>query len=157
MRTPEPTDRPSSVRPAGSSSVVPLRPSTEKPTGPDDAPTIITAPRPAAPADPSLGLTPGSRLGHFEIIGAVGAGGMAAVLKARDLELGDARQLLEVRHSITRYRIELLAFHCNARPQSGRSSSTRRWLRATQFHEYALPAPHARIAAALQGGAEGSP
>ncbi|MGL6095594.1 MAG: serine/threonine-protein kinase, partial [Fimbriiglobus sp.] len=31
--------------------------------------------------------TPGSRLGHFEIIGTVGAGGMAAVLKARDLEL----------------------------------------------------------------------
>lgn len=88
MRTPEPTDRPSSVRPAGSSSVVPLRPSTESPASPDDAPTIITAPRPAAPADPTLGLTPGSRLGHFEIVGAVGVGGMAAVLKARDLELG---------------------------------------------------------------------
>ena len=30
----------------------------------------------------------GRRLGHFELIEAIGAGGMAAVLKARDLELG---------------------------------------------------------------------
>jgi hypothetical protein len=94
MRIPEPTDRPSSARhppggppadppgPNGPSSVVPLRASA------DDAPTVITTPRPAAPADPGLGLAPGERLGHFELIGAVGSGGMAAVLKARDLELG---------------------------------------------------------------------
>jgi tRNA A-37 threonylcarbamoyl transferase component Bud32 len=97
MRTPEPTDRSSAARPPaglppdsrnGSSSVVPLRPSAEPPTGPDDAPTIITTPRPAVPSDPSLGLAAGSKLGHFEVIGSVGVGGMAAVLKARDLELG---------------------------------------------------------------------
>ncbi|MDB5309177.1 MAG: hypothetical protein JWO38_3379 [Gemmataceae bacterium] len=66
----------------------------------DDAPTVITqhgrtppAARPAAPPPPPyvVGDVPsvaGRRLGHFELIEAIGAGGMAAVLKARDLELG---------------------------------------------------------------------
>lgn len=70
---------------------------------PDDAPTVITHPdRPRAvgssvvpvPVPPPpyvVGEVPslaGRRLGHFELIEAVGAGGMAAVLKARDQELG---------------------------------------------------------------------
>lgn len=68
----------------------------------DDAPTVIThpnAPRPASsssvvtvpPPPYVVGETPslaGRRLGHFELIESVGAGGMAAVLKARDQELG---------------------------------------------------------------------
>ncbi len=96
MRTPPSPDRPSSSRhPAGGppaespqqngpSSVVPLRP-----PNPDDAPTVITTPRPgAAAAEPDLGLAVGGRLGHFELVGSLGAGGMAAVLQARDLELG---------------------------------------------------------------------
>ena len=33
-------------------------------------------------------MAPGFRLGHFEVIDAIGAGGMATVLKARDLDLG---------------------------------------------------------------------
>ncbi|MCI0705367.1 MAG: serine/threonine protein kinase [Planctomycetia bacterium] len=62
----------------------------------DDAPTVITqhnrAQHPATPIPlPVSGETPsiaGRRLGNYELIEAVGAGGMAAVLKARDLELG---------------------------------------------------------------------
>ena len=63
----------------------------------DDAPTIITLnakkaigpsqPVPLAVASDPLSVA-GRRLGHFELIEAIGAGGMAAVLKARDLELG---------------------------------------------------------------------
>ncbi|MFM8274740.1 MAG: protein kinase domain-containing protein [Gemmata sp.] len=61
----------------------------------DDAPTVITQnpnkPRPPAPTPPPAGDAPsitGRCLGHYELIEAIGAGGMAAVLKARDLELG---------------------------------------------------------------------
>ncbi|QEG26318.1 Serine/threonine-protein kinase PrkC [Gemmata obscuriglobus] len=64
----------------------------------DDAPTIITKngdKTPLTPPPPPLPLAgseppsvAGRRLGHFELIEAIGAGGMAAVLKARDLELG---------------------------------------------------------------------
>ncbi len=52
----------------------------------DDAPTIIGPSRRAA--HEGLALAPGFRLGHFEVIDAIGAGGMATVLKARDLDLG---------------------------------------------------------------------
>ncbi|MGL6073879.1 MAG: serine/threonine-protein kinase [Fimbriiglobus sp.] len=58
------------------------------PTNPDDEPTIISSFRSVPPTDPSLGLTIGSSLGQFEILESVGAGGMAAVLKARDRDLG---------------------------------------------------------------------
>ncbi|HYH65677.1 MAG TPA: serine/threonine-protein kinase, partial [Urbifossiella sp.] len=60
----------------------------------DDAPTVITNAHGHPPPPPPpyvVGDTPnlaGRRLGHFELIEAVGAGGMAAVLKARDLDLG---------------------------------------------------------------------
>lgn len=65
----------------------------------DDAPTVITKNQSGGPAHtpppvpvpvvvsgevPSVA---GRKLGHFELIEAVGAGGMAAVLKARDTEL----------------------------------------------------------------------
>jgi hypothetical protein len=54
-----------------------------------DSPTVISAIRPRAAVDPKLGESlAGRRLGHFELIETVGAGGMAAVLKARDLDLG---------------------------------------------------------------------
>ncbi len=101
----KPSDAPSDLVPLGGSSAP--RPSTGSdiaqflahPNGPaansDDAPTVITKhPNAAAPLPvplPVMGEAPsiaGRRLGHFELIEAVGAGGMAAVLKARDLELG---------------------------------------------------------------------
>jgi hypothetical protein len=60
----------------------------------DDSPTIITRAHQQPPTPTSLPVSgdvpsiAGRRLGHFELIEAIGAGGMAAVLKARDLELG---------------------------------------------------------------------
>jgi serine/threonine protein kinase len=65
------------------SSAIRLRPAP--PDNTDDAPTVLTAGRPKTTARP---IVAGQRLGHFELIEAVGAGGMATVLKARDLELG---------------------------------------------------------------------
>jgi hypothetical protein len=55
-----------------------------------EPPTVITGNRPRAGAfDPNLGnALAGRKLGHFELIEAVGAGGMGAVLRARDLDLG---------------------------------------------------------------------
>jgi serine/threonine protein kinase len=54
----------------------------------DQSPTVITSNRPRT-FDSKLGESlSGRRLGQFELIEAVGAGGMAAVLKARDVDLG---------------------------------------------------------------------
>lgn len=55
------------------------------PNNTDDFPTVITpTPRESLPSS----LTPGARLGHFELMEAIGTGGMATVIKARDLDLG---------------------------------------------------------------------
>jgi serine/threonine protein kinase len=85
MHTPSQTGASGPPRqdPVGSSAVIPLVAADT-----DNSPTIITPIRPQPPSDASLGLTPGGRLGHFELLGSLGAGGMAAVLKARDTELG---------------------------------------------------------------------
>src|SRR4051794_3812264 len=55
-----------------------------------EPPTVISAARSRRPlVDSHLGESlAGRKLGHFELIESVGAGGMGAVLKARDLELG---------------------------------------------------------------------
>jgi serine/threonine protein kinase len=56
----------------------------------DDTPTIISKnpPRPATSADDVFaGGFRGRRLAHFELIEAIGVGGMAAVLRARDTQL----------------------------------------------------------------------
>jgi serine/threonine protein kinase len=73
----------------GASPIDPVSPAV--PQNSDDSPTVITRSHPPSPAPaplpgdvPSIG---GRRLGHFELIEAIGSGGMAAVLKARDLEL----------------------------------------------------------------------
>jgi serine/threonine protein kinase len=68
------------------------------PVSTDDAPTVITQAGKNSSNSPSSPPLPhvvgdsksiaGRKLGHFELIEAIGAGGMAAVLKARDLELG---------------------------------------------------------------------
>jgi predicted Ser/Thr protein kinase len=80
----------------GNPGASPIAPSNSGDAGnTDDAPTVITRnhaaalphplPLPVTGDPPSVS---GRRLGHFELIGSIGAGGMAAVLKARDLELG---------------------------------------------------------------------
>src|SRR5215813_3103578 len=55
----------------------------------DDSPTVISkAPVRAGPsADMLNGSLRGRRLAHFELIAPIGVGGMAAVIKARDLQL----------------------------------------------------------------------
>jgi hypothetical protein len=55
-----------------------------------EPPTVISGNRSRrGPFDPRVGnALAGRKLGHFELIESVGAGGMAAVLKARDLDLG---------------------------------------------------------------------
>ena len=90
----------------------------------DDAPTVIThngVPKPLPPPPPPyvVGEGPsiaGRRLGHFELIETIGAGGMAAVLRAKDLELGRivALKILppEAAHdteSVTRFKSEARA------------------------------------------------
>ncbi len=71
-------------------------PAIGSPANTDESPTVITPKGTLVPSPSSATLAPaeelptvaGRRLGHFELIEAIGAGGMAAVLKARDLELG---------------------------------------------------------------------
>lgn len=55
------------------------------PKNTDDFPTIITT-SPREVQTPLL--APGSRLGNFELMEAIGSGGMATVFKARDVDLG---------------------------------------------------------------------
>ena len=98
--SPDPADRPPGPRADKSPSTHTDPPTDHDPNLPTplaspvpatpEAPTIITAGRPRGePFDPNLGQSlAGRRLGHFELIEAVGAGGMAAVLRARDLDLG---------------------------------------------------------------------
>jgi serine/threonine protein kinase len=55
----------------------------------DDTPTVISRmpPRPTASGDVFGGTLRGRRLAHFELIEPIGVGGMAAVIRARDLQL----------------------------------------------------------------------
>jgi len=79
----------------GNPGASPIAPGSSNPIeNSDESPTVITrnqvvlpkrTPLPVTGDSPSIA---GRRLGHFELIEAIGAGGMAAVLKARDLELG---------------------------------------------------------------------
>jgi Protein kinase domain len=77
--------------PARGSSLVRLTPAPPTdlfaepaPTG-DDAPTVITS-SPKELASPAL--APGTRLGSYELMESIGTGGMATVIKARDVDLG---------------------------------------------------------------------
>src|SRR5206468_4053869 len=55
----------------------------------DDAPTIISkAHQPVVPVEsPSANSLKGRRLAHFELLEPIGVGGMAAVIRARDVQL----------------------------------------------------------------------
>lgn len=56
----------------------------------DDAPTVISSGRqkPPSPDAQHAESLVGRRLGHFELLESVGIGGMAAVIRAHDLDLG---------------------------------------------------------------------
>jgi serine/threonine protein kinase len=93
--TPEPSGRPSSVVHGGE---VPAQPTTEgsdiakslpQPGATEDAPTIISPIRSRAnDANAVVAALQGKKLGHFELDQAIGVGGMAAVIRAKDLQLG---------------------------------------------------------------------
>lgn len=66
-----------------------LPPTPPIPGTTDHVPTVLGENPLARPAAASaFALPPGSALGHFEIVGPLGAGGMATVFKAKDLTLG---------------------------------------------------------------------
>lgn len=72
---------------ASDATVVRERPATEEAV--DSTPTVISTKRAQISADPALADNlAGRRLGHFELLSAVGVGGMAAVIRAKDLQLG---------------------------------------------------------------------
>src|SRR5207244_5733734 len=52
----------------------------------DNQPTVISRPPPRT-GEEVIGSLRGRRLAHFELIAPIGVGGMAAVIKARDLQL----------------------------------------------------------------------
>lgn len=77
---PDNSARPSSVR---------TRPdAVPDPPASDDTPTIITINRPRPATTDAIEGLRGRTLGHFELIEPIGVGGMAAVLRATDLQLG---------------------------------------------------------------------
>ncbi|HEV3142577.1 MAG TPA: serine/threonine-protein kinase, partial [Gemmataceae bacterium] len=93
--TPEPAGRPSSVVRAGEAAttppteVSPLAQALPPPAANEDAPTIISMNRPRG-NDPNAVIESlqGKKLGHFELDQPIGVGGMAAVIRAKDLQLG---------------------------------------------------------------------
>jgi hypothetical protein len=87
MSEPRPLQQPAADRPpAGPEAVAPPSPFLAAPT--DNAPTVISRSlvRPAT-TDDALNNLRGRRLAHFELLEAIGVGGMAAVLRARDTQL----------------------------------------------------------------------
>jgi Protein kinase domain len=87
-RPPTPPASGSSVRPTPDSAAPDA---AAPPRHDEDTPTVISANRPRLPSGPEMQLAEslaGRRLGHFELIDPIGVGGMAAVIKAHDLDLG---------------------------------------------------------------------
>jgi serine/threonine protein kinase/sugar lactone lactonase YvrE len=62
-----------------------------------------------------LTLTPGSRFGQYEIVDAIGVGGMGEVYRARDTRLGRMVALKVLPHAFTRDRSRLARFEREAR------------------------------------------
>jgi hypothetical protein len=86
--TPEPPGRPSSVTRASAPADSAVAKALPPVDSTDDSPTIISLNRPRAnSAEVADGLR-GKKLAHFELIEPIGVGGMAAVIRANDLQLG---------------------------------------------------------------------
>ncbi|HLW67887.1 MAG TPA: serine/threonine-protein kinase [Gemmataceae bacterium] len=93
--TPEPSERPSSVVRHGeapappNSEVSSIAKALPQPDSTENAPTIISPNRPKD-KDPNAvaAALQGKKLGHFELDQPIGVGGMAAVIRAKDLQLG---------------------------------------------------------------------
>jgi serine/threonine protein kinase len=62
-----------------------------------------------------MSLAPGALLGHYEIVGLIGAGGMGTVYRARDTRLG---------RTVAIKLVEDLSDHDLARPSSRAKRST---------------------------------
>lgn len=86
--TPE-SSRPSSVHRREESGGGPGSTVAPPPPDPnDETPTIISLNRPRQVGSETIESLQGKQLGHFELLEPVGVGGMAAVIRARDLQLG---------------------------------------------------------------------
>src|SRR5262249_13388219 len=83
----------------------------------DNAPTVISRNRPKSqPARDGLGNdVRGRRLAHFELIEPIGVGGMAAVIRARDMELDRTVALKILPPEMAANPENILRFHQEAR------------------------------------------
>jgi A/G-specific adenine glycosylase len=75
-----------------------------------------------------------------------------ALARAAQLQISKPERRISLKHTITRYRIALEAFHCRVSTSAkGEKPMDRslRWVRPEELLRYALPAPHAKIARAL--------
>ena len=61
-----------------------------------------------------MALTPGTRLGPYEIVSALGAGGMGEVYRARDTKLGREVAIKVVSESFTHDSERMARFHSEA-------------------------------------------
>jgi A/G-specific adenine glycosylase len=79
-----------------------------------------------------------------------------AVSEATGLAAEAGARASVVRHSVTRYRITLEAYHC--RPASGEARALGcqawSWARPEEFDRYALPAAHRKLADGIRNGEE---
>ena len=85
----------------------------------DDSPTIVsrTVPQLVKPveSEPSPDVFKGKKLGHYELIGAIGKGGMATVLKARDTLLDSTVAVKVLPPDMAKENENVLRFHQEAR------------------------------------------
>src|SRR5713226_4041393 len=83
----------------------------------DDAPTIIsrTQPKTGGPEDFLKRDLRGRRLAHFELLEPIGAGGMAAVIRARDTQLDRTVALKILPPAMAANPENILRFHQEAR------------------------------------------
>lgn len=76
-----------------------------------------------------------------------------AVREVTGLAIACTRRATLVRHSVTRYRIALEAFHCHPADAEPNGSGSQRWawVPVAQLGDYALPAAHRKIANHIAG------